>query len=37
MQTIQPTVEQLTKKTQSGEIDLDVGTDLNVRVENGLG
>lgn len=37
MQTIQPTVEVLTKKKHLGEIDLDNGTDLNVRVENGLG
>lgn len=37
MQTIQPTVEELAKKSQSAEIDLEVGTDLNVRVENGLG
>ncbi|RAO72861.1 uncharacterized protein BHQ10_008873 [Talaromyces amestolkiae] len=37
IQTIQPTVEELAKKKQLGEIDLDIGTDLNVRVENGLG
>lgn len=37
LQTIQPSVERLKAGVKSGEVNMDQGVDLDVRVEDGIG